>query len=186
MKRILALAFAATLITALVPTDVDARGGRGGGGGAAWVAVVAAWAVEALAAVALAEWVAAATGPVEWVVATGVAWAAASGRRWRELARRASWLAPRLWLGRGGDRRGRGRRISLGSHLSYGSYAADNSCMQQRTVRRGGAYRTVWVNVLAARTRRQRHEPAAFVAGVIHHLVALPVRDRFSQSAVGR
>ena len=136
MKRILVLALAAGMVTALASTGADARGGGGRGGG------VEAWAEAASAA----AWAAAA-----WAV---VAWAAATGRRhgWhgrRELGRRWRPLARRRLPGWGWGAAGLGAAAAAYPWgYGYDAYASsDDSCLQQRQVRRNGTYRTVWVRV---------------------------------------
>lgn len=130
MKRILALVFAAGLIAALVPTDADAqRGGRGGGGG------MGGGGIGGMG------------GGFPGGMGGGGNWAGMGGMG-----------GGGNWAGGGGNWRpgwGWGAAAAGAAALGaatypwgYDSYASETDpCMQQRTVRRGGAYRTVWVNV---------------------------------------
>jgi hypothetical protein len=111
MKRILALAFAAAMTIALVPTDVDARGGRGGGGGmgGGGFGGMGGGGIGGMG------------GGGNW--RPGYGWGAAAA---------GAALGAGYW----------------GSGYDPYAYASEgDSCQQQRTVWRNGAYRTVWVNV---------------------------------------
>jgi hypothetical protein len=142
MKRILALAFAATLITALVPTDVDARGGRGGGGGGMGGGGGGMGGGGIGGMGGGGNW-AGGMGGGNWG-GMGGNWAGGGGN-WQGGNWRPGWRPGYGW---GAAAIGAGAASAYPwGYDPYGSYAADDSCLQQRTVRRGGAYRTVWVNV---------------------------------------
>jgi hypothetical protein len=148
MKRILALAFAAGMIVALAPTDADAqRGGRGGGGGGMGGGGFAGGMGGGGFAGGMGgggfpggmggggQWAGGMGGGGQW---------AGGGRNWRGNNWRPGW-------GWGAGAAALGAATypwGYGGYEGYGAYASeDDSCMQQRTVRRGGVYRTIWVNV---------------------------------------
>src|SRR5262245_49276595 len=136
MKRILALVFAAGLIVALVPTDVDARGGRGGGGGGMGGGGMGGGGFGGMGGAGLG-------GMGGGGMGGGGNWAGGGGN-WQGGNWRPGWgwgagagaaalgAATYPWGGYG-----------YGYDNPYGAYASEyDSCTQQRTVWRNGAYRT--------------------------------------------
>jgi hypothetical protein len=137
MKRILALVFAAGMIVALAPTDADAqRGGRGGGGmgGGTFAGGMGGGGFPGGMGGG-GNWAGMGGGGMGGMGGMGGGWA--GGGNWRP--------------GWGWGAAGAAAALGAATYpwgYGYDTYASETDpCLQQRTVRRGGAYRTVWVNV---------------------------------------
>jgi hypothetical protein len=143
MKRILALAFAAGMIVALAPTDADAqRRGGGGMGGGSFAGGMGGGGMGGGFPGGMG-------GGGNWAGGMGGMgggnWAGGGGRHWHGGNWRPGWGAAAA----GAAALGAATYPWGYGYDNYGgAYASETDpCLQQRTVIRSGAYRTVWVNV---------------------------------------
>jgi hypothetical protein len=162
MKRISALAFAAAMTIALVPSDADAqRGGRGGGGGMGGGGGIGGMGGAGIGGMGGGGNWAGGMGGGNWGgMGGGGNWAGGmGGGNWGGMGGGGNWAGGGgNWQGGGWGRPGWGWGAAAGAAAlgaatypwgyGYDSYASETDpCLQQRTVRRGGAYRNVWVRV---------------------------------------